>query len=357
MTPTERREQEQRDRVRAALARTDSSEGLAARLRTMADLGAAGRGPAWFRKASPTASEAADRIEVLEGRDAHLYADTVDRLLAESQRQLAVAQAQIEALKGERDAAILSLKWVQQVYPSARAGGAWVSMTWDELNRMRDVCGLRPLAARGAPGERASVNLNLRAALADAQARLSALDPGGLGSSKEGRDQGASYASPSGALHGAQHRRRALWGHRQAAPTPLTARCALIASPSPGMPQMTDFKEDRLRKVARIIAETAIGIPLTGLMKNKSEWVALRGEKNGAYRDVNDPFIADVNDAAAQIEAEYAEEIGRLRAGLEAIRDDTWNDGRGCLRAVTVHAFAALALSTVPPEPSGAGEL
>lgn len=83
------------------VARTDSSEGLVARLRTMADLGAAGRGPAWFRKASPTASEAADRIEALEGRDAHLYADTVDRLLAESQRQLAVAQAQIEALKCE----------------------------------------------------------------------------------------------------------------------------------------------------------------------------------------------------------------------------------------------------------------
>lgn len=137
---------------------------------------------------------------------------------------------------------------------------------------------------------------------------------------------------------------------------------------------MTSSKEERLRKVAEIIAETAIGIPLAGLMKSKSEWVALRGEKNGAYRDVNDPFIADVTDATAEIEAVYAEEIGRLRAALEpfanvAVGRESWGDERtieiatpprtNVSRArLLMKEFrqAALALSTVEVEPSGAGQ-
>lgn len=109
-----------------------------------------------------------------------------------------------------------------------------------------------------------------------------------------------------------------------------------------------------------IIAETAIGIPLAGLMKNKNEWAVLCGEKNGAYRDVNDPFTADVNDATARIDAEYAEEIGRLRAALERIeRVDQQPSAHGdpVWGLPGLIAREALALSTVPPEPSGAGEL
>lgn len=218
MTPTERREQEQRDRVRAALARTDSSEGLVARLRTMADLGAAGRGPAWFRKASPTASEAADRIEALEGRDAHLYADTVDRLLAESQRQLAVAQAQIEALEGERDKFAVALaESVELAQPALAAGLAEAQRKIAGYQHHLRECEQFAGRALGYPwfkddqvnfpgaaeadrvcvGEHIGDTIveELANAFTALEARLSALDPGGLGSSLGG-DQGRSQSQP-----------------------------------------------------------------------------------------------------------------------------------------------------------------
>jgi hypothetical protein len=54
-------------------------------------------------------------------------------------------------------------------------------------------------------------------------------------------------------------------------------------------------------KLRNIICETAIGIRYDSLFANKAEWVAFHGERDGHFRDVNDPFKADVDDAVDAI--------------------------------------------------------
>lgn len=81
------------------------------------------------------------------------------------------AEARAHKAEQERDEAREAMKWVGQVYPSAREGGAWVSMAWTEFNRMRRFVGLTELPRRAAKGERQSVNIRLREALAAAEAR------------------------------------------------------------------------------------------------------------------------------------------------------------------------------------------
>lgn len=48
-------------------------------------------------------------------------------------------------------------------------------------------------------------------------------------------------------------------------------------------------------------------------------------------------------EAAAALEASQSL-LARRTEALERIRDDEWNDGKGCLRAMTVHQFASEAL-------------
>ena len=84
---------------------------------------------------------------------------------------LALALSLYAKIVEERDEAREAMKWVGQVYPSAREGGAWVSMAWTEFNRMRRFVGLTELPRRAAKGERQSVNIRLREALAAAEAR------------------------------------------------------------------------------------------------------------------------------------------------------------------------------------------
>lgn len=115
-------------------------------------------------------------------------------------------------------------------------------------------------------------------------------------------------------------------------------------------------KEDRLRKVEAQLLGFAT-------------WVARRDPDQ-------DQFNAVAHEYTMAIDAEYAEEIGRLRQALEPfaaaasierrytstvsaeLRAICEDDDYHCAALFTNGQVrqAALALSTVPPEPSGAGE-
>jgi hypothetical protein len=71
-------------------------------------------------------------------------------------------------------------------------------------------------------------------------------------------------------------------------------------------------QSERVEAVARIISEHVAGFGYDSLIANKREWIDLRGKKGGILFDVNGPFQCDVKDAAAAIDALYAERIAAM---------------------------------------------
>lgn len=123
---------------------------------------------------------------------------------------------------------------------------------------------------------------------------------------------------------------------------------------------MTDFKEDRLRKVAEKIDPEAWAKFDFYQAQAKACVVLGHDETADLWIGLSHETVSASLTKAAQIDAEYAEEIGRLRAALERIeRVDQQPSAHGdpVWGLPGLIAREALALSTVPPEPSGAGEL
>ena len=54
---------------------------------------------------------------------------------------------------------------------------------------------------------------------------------------------------------------------------------------------------ETVEKVARVIAE-ALGDDFDHAFASKAEWIALRADKGGRFRDINEPFQCDYLDAA-----------------------------------------------------------
>lgn len=56
-----------------------------------------------------------------------------------------------------------------------------------------------------------------------------------------------------------------------------------------------------VEKMRDKIAQELVGVKYENLMRNKSEWNDLRGEKAGVYLDVNYPFQPEVNALAKDL--------------------------------------------------------
>jgi len=86
----------------------------------------------------------------------------------------------------------------------------------------------------------------------------------------------------------------------------------------------TKATSEQIEQVARIIAG-AMGDNYSNAFRNKQRWVAKRGMSGGRFRDVNEPFQADYDEAAGAVLAmarpEYWFHQGKLegaRLALEA---------------------------------------
>jgi hypothetical protein len=86
-----------------------------------------------------------------------------------------------------------SMEWVDQVYPSNRDGGAWVSMTWDEFEQMHLLIRGRPMRCKdkSVTTARGDINLKLRNATHAAEARANTAETDFANACDVGRRQEA----------------------------------------------------------------------------------------------------------------------------------------------------------------------
>lgn len=84
-----------------------------------------------------------------------------------------------------------------------------------------------------------------------------------------------------------------------------------------------------IERIARAIAE-ANGDNFSNAFKNKSRWIAKRGESGGRFRDVNEPFQSDYLDMArAALTAMLKATPGMLNAAVDATgagSDMSWSN-------------------------------
>lgn len=64
-------------------------------------------------------------------------------------------------------------------------------------------------------------------------------------------------------------------------------------------------------RIARAIAR-GLGDDYGNAFTSKSEWNSLRGQKGGRYRDINEPFTSDYDEAADAVLAEMAEPTNEM---------------------------------------------
>ncbi len=81
----------------------------------------------------------------------------------------------------------------------------------------------------------------------------------------------------------------------------------------------TKATSEQIEQAAMLIAE-AMGDNYSDAFRNKQAWVAARGMSGGRFRDVNEPFQADYDEAAGAVFAMSRPEYWYRQGKLEGAR-------------------------------------